>query len=151
MSRASTEAYLNRSRVRFEPFLAGQRDDRGCETLQALARHSLNCRNTHEIGGVQASAETGGAVCRQNMIRADRVVARDLRRIRPHENCPGRSDGTREPIVVADEMLWSCAIRERRGFVAAARHDDAAEAGERLFCRSALRQLHGYGASDLQR
>ncbi len=68
----------------------------GARLSQPLPRHPLNRRHAHEVRGVQAAAETRGAVGRQHVVRADRIIARHLCRVRPDENRAGRANRTRQ-------------------------------------------------------
>jgi hypothetical protein len=118
--------------VCLEPLFARKRDDRRGEIVESSARHPLNGRHAHEIGGMKASTKPGGAIGRQHVIRADGVIARDLGRVRADENRTGGAHAGGETVVVADEVLGGGAIGELHRFLPVSRDDDTAMARERL-------------------
>ena len=146
----SFQSHLDRSRVRLQTFLAGERLDCGRQALQPFSSHSLNGRETHEVRGVEPTAKSSGSVRRQDVVRSDRVVAGDLGCIPPDENRSSCSNCLGKPVVVAHQMLGSGTIGQVNRFLASGGDDDSSMPCERFPGGPCRRHLGGDGSGDFQ-
>ncbi len=69
-----------------------QRRDRACQAGQAGLRERLDRHELDEVRGVEAAADPGRAGGGQHVVRADGVIAGDLRRPRADEHRAGIGD-----------------------------------------------------------